>query len=388
MKKYAFIGCLGFIAVITTEFGVIGILPQIAAHYQISIDKAGYLLSAFALVIALTGPFMTLLTSGIDRKKIMLAAIFMFMITGLVSSFSPPFWVLMLVRILPAFLQPVYIATALSVAVSQADDYKKNELMSIVFNGVAIAMVTTVPFATWIAGLWSWEYSFMIQTLVSVIALLCILFILPPMPVKEKKSYGNQIRILKQPPFILSTLINFFMITAWFSTYSYFADYLSKSKGMDTSMISYMLLLFGAVGVVANWVAGKMLNKNVARTTAIFLSGTLLVPGLLYFSDGNLSATILVIGIWGFLYSPSFLNASTYMISSAPDSLEFANSLATSFGNLGVTLGTTIGGWIIIAKGVEFTPWIGVVFGTLAFLMMILRNSVEKRNQILSTCQN
>ncbi|WP_278379886.1 hypothetical protein [Chryseobacterium arthrosphaerae] len=69
MKKYAYIGCLGFIAVITTEFGVIGILPQIAEDYKISIDKAGYLLSAFALVIALTGPFMTLLTSGIDRKK-------------------------------------------------------------------------------------------------------------------------------------------------------------------------------------------------------------------------------------------------------------------------------------------------------------------------------
>ncbi|MDR4892002.1 MULTISPECIES: MFS transporter [unclassified Chryseobacterium] len=388
MKKYAYIGCLGFIAVITTEFGVIGILPQIAEHYQMSIDKAGYLLSAFALIIALTGPFMTLLTSGFDRKKIMLTAIFMFLVTGFVSSFSPPFWLLMLVRILPAFLQPVYIATALSVAVSQADDRKKNELMGIVFNGVAIAMVTTVPFATWIAGLWSWEYSFMIQTIVSLIALVVIYFLLPPMPVKEKKSYGNQARILKQPPFVLSTLTNFFMITAWFSTYSYFADYLNKAKGMDTSMVSYMLLLFGIIGVAANGVAGKMLNKNVVATTAIFLSGTILVPVLLYFSDGNLLATIAVIGIWGFLYSPSFLNASTYMISSAPDSLEFANSLATSFGNLGVTLGTTIGGWVIVTKGVEYIPWIGVIFGLLAFLMMILKGIVEKRSQVLSTCQN
>ncbi|MGN7707740.1 MFS transporter [Chryseobacterium sp. 22543] len=388
MKKYAYIGCLGFIAVITTEFGVIGILPQVAEHYKISIDKAGYLLSAFALIIALTGPFMTLLTSGFDRKKIMLTAIFMFLITGFVSSFSPPFWLLMLVRILPAFLQPVYIATALSVAVSQADDRKKNELMGIVFNGVAIAMVTTVPFATWIAGLWSWEYSFMIQTAVSLIALAVIYFLLPAMPVKEKKSYGNQVRILKQLPFILSTLANFFMITAWFSTYSYFADYLNKAKGMDISMVSYMLLLFGIIGVIANGIAGKMLNRNVAGTTAIFLSGTILVPILLYFSDGNLWATIAVIGIWGFLYSPSFLNASTYMISSAPESLEFANSLATSFGNLGVTVGTTIGGWIIVTKGVEYIPWIGVVFGLLAFLMMILRGIFEKRSQVLSSCQN
>ncbi|WP_306567967.1 MFS transporter [Flavobacterium lindanitolerans] len=381
MKKYAYIGCLGFIAVITTEFGVIGILPQIAEHYKISIDKAGYLLSAFALVIALTGPFMTLLVSGFDRKKIMLTSIAIFLITGFVSSFSPPFWVLMLVRILPAFLQPVYIATALSVAVSNADDNKKNELMSIVFSGVTLAMVTTVPFATWLSSLWSWEYSFMIQTVVSFIALSVIYLMLPSMPVSKKKSYGTQLKILTQPAFILSTAANFFMITAWFSTYSYFADYLNRAKGMDETMISYMLFVFGIVGVFSTWLAGKMLNRNVTKTTAFFLSGTLVIPVLLYFSNGNLLLTIAVIAIWGFMYSPSFLNASTYMISSVPDSLEFANSLATSFGNLGVTLGTTLGGWMIVSKGVAYNPWIGFVFGLLAFLMMILRNFYEKSDR-------
>lgn len=388
MKKYAYIGSLGFVAVITTEFGVIGILPQVAEHYQISIDKAGYLLSAFALIIALTGPFMTLLTSGINRKKLMLASVFMFLITGIVSSFSPPFWLLMLVRVLPAFLQPAYIATAVSVAVSGADESKKNGLMSIVFNGVAIAMVTTVPFATWIAGLWSWEYSFVIQTVVSLVALMVIYTLLPSMPVKEKKSYGSQVKILTQVPFVLSTLANFFMVTAWFSTYSYFADYLNKAKGMDPSMVSYMLLVFGVIGVAANWIAGKMLNKNIPGTTAFFLFGTILVPILLYLSDGNLWATIGVIGIWGFLYSPTFLNATSYMFSAAPNSLEFANSLATSFGNLGVTVGTTVGGWVIVAKGVEYTPWIGIVFGMLAFLMMMARSMYERRSQVLSACRN
>lgn len=221
----------------------------------------------------------------------------------------------------------------------------------------------------------------MVQSVVSVIALAGIYFLLPPMPVKEKKSYGSQLKILTQPTFIISTLMNFFMITAWFSTYSYFADYLNKAKGMDNTMISYMLLLFGIIGVFANWTAGKMLNRNVAGTTAFFLSGTILVPVLLYFSNGNLMATIVVIGIWGFLYSPSFLNASTYMISSVPQSQEFANSLATSFGNLGVTIGTTVGGWMIVTKGVEFNPWIGLVFGILAFIMMGVRTILERKEK-------
>ncbi|WP_177735124.1 MFS transporter [Flavobacterium inviolabile] len=380
MKKYAYIGCLGFIAVITTEFGVIGILPQIAAHYNISIDKAGILLSAFALVIALTGPFMTLLVSGIDRKKIMLTAIFIFLLTGVISSFSPPFWLLMLVRILPAFLQPVYISTALAVAITNGNKKYENELMSIVFSGVAIAMVSTVPFATWLASQFSWEYSFIIQSIVSIIALLAIYFFLPDMPVTAKKSYGSQLKILTQPTFIVSTAMNFFMIAGWFSTYSYFAEYLNKAKGMDSTAVSYMLFLFGIIGVITNRVSGKMLNKDIANTTALFLSGTILMPLLLYFSGTNTITLIFVIALWGFLYSPSFLNASTYMISSAPTSLEFANSLATSFGNLGITVGTTVGGWIIATKGVQYTPWLTLLFGILAFAMIILRKYLEKRN--------
>lgn len=388
MKKYAYIGCLGFIAVITTEFGVIGILPQIAAHYNIAIDKAGILLSAFALVIALTGPFMTLLVSGIDRKKIMLTAIFIFLLTDVISSFSPPFRLLMLVRILPAFLQPVYISTALAVAIANGNKKYENELMSIVFSGVAIAMVSTVPFATWLASQFSWEYSFIIQSIVSIIALLAIYFFLPDMPVTAKKSYGSQLKILTQPTFIVSTAMNFFMIAGWFSTYSYFAEYLNKAKGMDSTAVSYMLFLFGVIGVIANRVSGKMLNKDIANTTALFLSGTILIPLLLYFSGTNAITLIFVIALWGFLYSPSFLNASTYMISSAPTSLEFANSLATSFGNLGITVGTTVGGWIIATKGVQFTPWLTLLFGILAFAMIILRKYLEKGNIPVQNGQN
>ncbi len=376
-KKFAYIGSLGFIGVITTEFGIIGILPQVAAAYDMTVDKAGVLLSAFALIIALTGPFMTLLFSGFDRKKIMLLSIGIFVITGVVSTFSPPFWLLLLVRILPAFLQPVYIASALSVAVSQGKPNEKNKLMGIVFNGVAIAMVTTVPFATYIASLFSWQYSFAIQAVVSLIAWIGIYWGLPKMPVQQKLSFGTQLNILKKPVFLISTGMNFFMITAWFATYSYFTVYLNQAKQLSFTTISYVMLLFGVVGVLANWLAGKMLDKSIPKTTAFFLSGTLLIPLLLYWVADNTWMLMMVVALWGFLYAPSFLNASTYMISSVPNSLEFANSLATSFGNLGVTLGTTLGGWVIATQGVAYTPWVSVVFGALAFLMMAWRYGLE-----------
>lgn len=382
MKKIAYIGCLGMIGVITTEFDVIGILPQVAEYYHISIEKAGVLLSAFALVIALTGPFMTLLASGFDRKKVMMTAISIFLVTGTVSSFAPPFWVLLLVRILPAFLQPVYIAVAISAATAEVADRKKNEMMGIVLGGIAITMVTTVPLATYLASKITWQVSFMVQAGVTLVALLAIYKGLSPMPVRAKKSYSSQLKILTNRSFIISTAMNFFMIAAWFSTYSYFADYLIKAKNMSTEMVSYMLLLFGVTGILSNWLSGKMLGKNIPKTTSLFLSGTLIIPFLLYFSDGNPIATILVVALWGFFYAPCFLNASAYMISAAPDSLEFANSLATSFGNLGVAVGTTVSGWFIFYHGVSLTPWVGAAFGLASLTMIGLRSTLEARKHV------
>ncbi|KIO76204.1 sugar transporter [Pedobacter lusitanus] len=383
-KKTAYIGCLGLIGIITTEFGVIGVLPQLAEYYHITIDKAGVLLSAFALVIAITGPFMMLMASGFDRKKVMLTAISIFLITGIVSSFGPPFWLLLTVRILPAFLQPVYISSAIAAAVASGDKKHEHQLMGIVLGGIAIAMVTTVPLATYLAGIFTWKASFMVQTAVSALAVFGIMKSLPPMPVKTRKSYGSQLQILKQSSFLLSTAMNFFMIAAWFSTYSYFADYLGKVKHMDEKMISYMLFLFGITGIGANWISGKMLSKSVPLTTALFLCGTIIVPFALQYSGGNTWSTILVIAIWGFLYAPCFLNASAYMISAAPHALEFANSLATSFGNFGVSVGTIVSGWVIVHHGVAMSPWVGMCFGLLSLLMIGMRSLIERSREPVS----
>lgn len=380
-KKIAYVGCLGMIGIITTEFGIIGILPQIAVYYGITIDKAAYLLSAFALVIALTGPFMTLLFSGFDRKKIMLATIFIFFFSTIVSAFSPPFWLLMIVRMLPAFLQPVYIATAIAAAVSSGEKSQENQLMGIVLGGIALAMVTTVPFATYLASIFTWQISFFVQAIVSALALVTIFRIMPDGDIPEKKSYGSQVKILKDKSFVLSTAMNFFMIASWFSTYSYFADYLIKTRKVDMETISYLLLLFGVVGVFSNWLSGKMLTRSITKTVAFFLCGTVIIPVILIYSGDSLWITVIVVAIWGFFYAPCFLNASAYMISAAPKSLEFANSLATSFGNLGVFLGTAVGGWIISQSTISNVPWAGMGFGILSLLMVVCRSILEKKNK-------
>ncbi|MCW3463694.1 MFS transporter [Chitinophaga nivalis] len=379
MKKIAYIGSLGLIGIITTEFGVIGILPQVAASYHITIDKAGLLLSAFAMVIALAGPVMTLAFSGYNRKTVMAVSLSLFVVTGVVSFLSPPFWLLLVVRMLPAFLQPVYISTAIAAATAAADKKAEHRMMAIVLGGIGIATITTVPFATYIAGITSrWQASFVVQTAVSILALLAVLLLLPSMPVKQRIAFGSQLRILRKPVFLVSAGVVCAMNAAMFTTYSYFADYLGQVYGMDARMISSMLLLFGVAGVIGNVVAGKALGKSITGTTAIWLVGLTVISGGIYYAGQLPLLTVILITVWGVLHTPCFLTGQAYMIAAAPEAPEFANSLSISFGNLGISVGTAVSGWVIAQYGVQQAPWSMLAFGVVALLLMGLKSRLEK----------
>lgn len=383
-KKTAYIACLGVIGIISTEFGVIGILPQIAKYYNINIATAGYLLSLFALSIALTGPFTVLYASKFDKKKIMMYALGLFLISNFLSFFSPPFWLLMILRILPTILHPAFFSMAIAAATKDAAPQMQMRLTSIIIGGMALAQVTLIPFTTFIASIYAWQLSYVIQGLIILVTLVIMYKFLPPMPNKEVKSFINQLSILKRPKFIAGTAINLFLITSWFCSYSYFADYLAKAKGLSTQEISYMLLLFGVMGVISNFIAGRLLGKHMIWTTLFFITGTFLVPFAFQYTTGSLFSISIVVAFWGIMYGPCFLIGVGHMVSAAPDAKEFANSLQTSFGNLGVSLGTATGGWFINQYGISITPWVGILFGALAIIMVCWRASLDKRANSLA----
>lgn len=385
LKKIAYAGCLGVIGIISTEFGIIGVLPQVASYYDIGIERAGLLLSAFALTIFLIGPFLVLLTSAVNRKKMMLLAISLFLLSNIVSSFAPPFWLLVVFRIIPAILQPVFFSAAVGTIIRTASKSEQHKLMGIVIGGIALAQVTVIPLTAYMSSLHGWQISFMIQGIITLIALGGIMIFIPNMPVKEKLSYGSQLQILRKPRFLISVAFNVFLISAWFSTYSYFADYLGKVKMMTGQQVSYMLLVFGISGVIANWLAGRLLSRNVPRTTAFFLLGTVLLPVVLQYSGTSFYIQILVVVFWGLMYGPAFLTAISYMIDAAPEAPEFANSLQSSFGNLGVSAGTIAGGWFIADKGIDGLPWVGAGFGIIAIITMIIREAMDRKAVILKS---
>lgn len=367
MKKSIYILALGAFGIITTEFGVIGIMPTIAKEFNVSIDTAGWLLSGFALTIALTGPFSVMLTSKINRKLMMCLVLAIFVLSNIMSALAPNFTVLMIARILPAFLHPVFWAVATVAASKQVEPKDAPKAVSVVLGGLSVAAVLGVPITTYVAELYNWQASFLLSGLINLIAFAGLVAFIPSMPVKENVTPENQLKVLRKPQLWINLGATLIMIAGMFATFGYLAEYLGKISHMSGAHISLMLLLFGTTGIVGNWLTGIALSKNVLLTTRVFLLSLVVVHMMAYTFGGLFVPMAIIISIWGFIHTGGFLIGQTRSTSEAPEAPELAASLMVSFGNAGVTLGSLLGGFIIINYGIQQVIWISIVLFAVAF---------------------
>ena len=157
------------------------------------------------------------------------------------------------------------------------------------------------------------------------------------------------------------------MIAGMFATFGYLAEYLGKISHMSGGHISLMLLLFGTTGIVGNWLTGIALSKNVILTTRLFLLSLVGVHLLAYAFGGLFVPMAIIVSIWGFIHTGGFLIGQTRSTSEAPEAPELAASLMVSFGNAGVTLGSLLGGFMIIHYGIQQVIWVSILLFAVAF---------------------
>lgn len=370
MNRSIYVMALGAFGIITTEFGVIGILPALAKEFSISIDTAGWLLSAFALTVALTGPFTTALTARINRKTILALVLAVFVVSNILSAFAPSFTFMMIARILPAFLHPVFWAVAASVAAREAGPKDAPKAVATVMAGLSIATVLGVPLTTYMADLFNWQASFYLAAFINLIAFAGMILLVPSMPVSKERSSNVSDPILRSPFLWIKLSTTLVMLAGMFATYSYLAEFLNKITQMSGAEISIMLLVFGGAGIAGNWAMGIWLSKNVMLTTRIFLLSLVLTHILAFQFGGYFVPMVIILSIWGFIHTGGFLAANIHLTAYVPQqSLELVNSLLPSFYNAGITAGSLLGGYVIAHYGTKQVIWMAVPLLLLAYGM-------------------
>lgn len=364
---------LGVFGIITTEMGIVGVLPQISQKFQITASEAGWLVSLFALIVAVSGPFLTLIASRFNRKGVLLTAISMFVLSNFVYAFTSHFEVMLLFRILPALFHPVFFSIALVAAASLVPPEQSGKAVVRVFAGITVGFAFGVPITSYLAERISLSTSFLFGAVVNAIALIGLLIWLPSMPVNEKMSYGKQLGILRKPGLWLNIAAVIFIFAAMFSVYSYFAEYTSQITRMNGSLISAMLMVFGLVMIVGNFLFGTLLQKNTTKTILLFPLLYAFVYLLVYYTGAYLFLMIGMIFIWGTVHSGGLIVSQTWLTSEAKEAPEFGNSLFVSFSNLGITIGTAIAGFTISQFGMHQLIWCGIGFSLLAFASITIK---------------
>ena len=356
-----FILTIGVFGIINTEMGVLGILPLLAEKFSISIAQAGLLVSLFALAVAAAGPVMPLLFAGIDRKRVMLLVLSVFVLGNLISVFTDNFAVMLLARVVPAIFHPVYCSLAFSVAAASVSPEAAPRAVAKVIVGVSAGMVLGVPVSSFIAGSFSLTAAMAGFTVVNIAALIATWLYIPSLPVAARLSYGQQLRVLKKPVLWFSIAAVVFMNGAVFGVFGYFSGYLTNITAFSWNTVSLILLVYGLMNIVGNFIAGRMLSAGASADAAFFWSGT------------SAPAMALITLLWGVLGGMN-ANINQYWITTAaPEAPDFANGLFSTAANLGTALGSAVCGMVIAHMGMQYMMWGGIVFLILCLAMIIPR---------------
>ncbi|MDN3693325.1 MFS transporter [Chryseobacterium tructae] len=367
MKRSIYVLALGAFGIITTEFGVVGILPTISRQFGVSIDAAGWLLSAFAITVAISSPFITSFTSKINRKLLLCLVMSIFVLSNLISAFSTNFTTLMIARILPAVLHPLFWNISIAIAFKE----KGAKGVSTVMLGLSLATVLGIPMTTYAVDLFhNWKASFFLSSAISLIAFIGLLFFIPSIPAEKEKSGQNQLTILKNPHLWINLISTIGTLAAMFSSYTYLTAYLEEITKMDGAQISIMLLLFGGMGTLGNWLMGIALNWNVKFTTRLFLILLITIQILAYFLGGVFIPMIIIVSLWGMIHTGGFLVCNIRTTQTIPHhALEFVNSLLTSSFNIGISLGAFLGGIVSSYYGVQYVLPVSVLLLAVTFFL-------------------
>lgn len=374
-----FILAVGVFGILNTEMGVVGIIPQVSERFGVSVPDAGLLVSGFALIVAIAGPTMPLLFSGMNRKHVMLLSLGVFSVCNVAALFAPMFEVLLAARVTPAAFHPLYVSMALALGGQTGEtEAERAKNSSRVFVGVSAGMVLGVPVASYLASTVMLQAALAFFAVVTVAVLVATAIFVPTMPVSERMTYGSQLRILKKPVLWASLLATAAINGAMFGCYSFMSDFFGAVSRMDATWVSIALLAYGGANIVGNVISGHTLGAR-PRTTLVAMPLVLIALYLALFTVGQLSlptaALTLVLGVIAGIAN----NANQFMVSrAAPEAADFSNGLYLTAANLGTTLGTSLCGAFITVAGTRASVFGAVVFLAVGVLFVLWRVRCER----------
>ncbi len=367
MKKSLFPLLLGGLAIGTTEFVMMGLLPDIAANLNISIPVAGHLISSYALGVVVGAPLLVMIGGSYPPKKILLGLMVMFTVFNTASAFAPNNFFLLIARFFAGLPHGAFFGVGAVVASRLAEPGKQAQAISVMFAGLTIANLAMVPVATWVGHNYLWRYTFGIVALIGIITLLFLYLWMPALPTNREGDARSELKIFKSTETWLIILITAVGTSGLFCWISYIAPLMTEGSGFKSANVSYILVLAGFGMVVGNIIGGRLADKvRPVIATAWLLAAMAVTLLFIFLFSGNQIVSLLLTFIAGALSIALAAPIQILMINTSKGAEMLGAGITQAAFNTGNAWGAFVGG-IPISMGLGFN-WPSLVGMFMAIL--------------------
>jgi len=367
-------------AIGTTEFVIMGLLPEVASDLHVSIPSAGLLVSGYALGVAAGAPLLAALTARMERRNALLLLLGLFILGNALCAVAPNYGVLMVARVVAAFCHGSFFGIGAVVASHVVPKGQAARAIALMFTGLTLANVLGVPFGTFLGQWAGWRSTFMAVTGLGVVAAIAVWRLVPSLPDLPSPHMKRELGVLRQPQVLLALLMTVLGFGGVFTVFTYIAPILQQVSHVSVGATGWVLILFGVGTTIGNMLGGRLADWRLMPS----LVGVLVVLSVIMLAFAwtmhNTIAAIVTVFVWGVAAFATVPPLQMRVVQQASEGPHLASTLNIAAFNLGNAIGAFIGGSMIgMGLGLPSVSVAGAVVALLGLLVTLASAALERR---------
>ncbi|GAB3159284.1 MFS transporter [Amycolatopsis sp. NPDC004378] len=367
----------------TTEFVIMGLLPEVAGDFGVSIPSAGLLISGYALGVVVGAPLLTALASRVPRKTVLVALMGLFIAGNVLSALAPGYGLLMTGRVVAALSHGAFFGVGSVVAASLVAPAKQASAIALMFTGLTVANVLGVPAGTALGQAFGWRSTFWVVSALGVVGAIGILALVPHQEPGPDAGLRGELAVFRRPQVWLALAMTALGFAGVFASFTYIAPMMTEVAGFSSGAVTWLLVLFGAGLFAGNLLGGRAADRRLMPSLYVILAALALVlVAFVFTAHAKVPAaiTIALFGAAGFATVPPLQARVMAKAEGAPALASAANIAAFNLGNAG---GAWLGGQAIGA-GLGYTApnWIGALLAAAGLAVALVSGLLDRRTPV------
>ncbi|MCM3040019.1 MFS transporter [Paenibacillus motobuensis] len=355
----------------TSEFMVAGMMSSLSRDFGVSIAAVGYLISAYAAGMIIGGPLLTVGLYKVPRKKAFMVLAIVFFAGQTLGALAPNYEIMMVARVITGIASSACFGVSIALALTLVSSESGGRAASIVLGGLMVATAIGLPVAMLCDQYFGWRASFWAVDVLVLLSAILAQWLIPSLPSAESVSIWEEFRDFNNRHLWAAYTTSMLIIGAAFAAFSYFSPILTDVAGFGEQTVPLMLGIYGVATVIGNIITGRLADRYmmpILTTGLIMLTSALIIFGLLANHPVIVVMAVIVIGLAGVPMNP----AMTTRVTRSSNAGSLVNTIHVSIINLGIVIGSSLGGFTIDQGfGLTSPLWVGVILAVLGLISLL-----------------